>query len=354
MVSFFRKVSKTLVDGKVVVFGATSPVGRHLSLLLALCPHVRRLCCVGPLSRATPTVDVPQASSALADLLHIDTNTSIGLVDNMEHCKAEAHRADLVLFCSCGIPSPSRKLRNKALVESAPELLLALDVVAQECPRAVVGIVSGPVNSLVPLAREVLLQRKIFDPRKLFGVTTPDVMHTRVLLAKEMHMNPYDLNVPVVGGRGGATICPLVTQTGFPVPHERIVQICEEVQSEKGCVAENVCDNLGKETVTCMDDNAQPKLSIACAALEWSISILKAQHGNRGITECCFVESSVVKETPFFSSRVELGVEGVERLLPLGDLTPYEEELVAKAAPLIADDVTAGLRFAPGSDGTVL
>ncbi|RHW69625.1 Nucleolar protein 12 (25kDa) [Trypanosoma brucei equiperdum] len=56
-------------------------------------------------------------------------------------------------------------------------------------------------------------------------------------------------------------------------------------------------------------------------------------------------ESSIKRETPFFSSRVELGEEGAAQLLPLGALTPYEEELVAAAVPLILEDVEAGLRL---------
>jgi malate dehydrogenase len=45
--------------------------------------------------------------------------------------------------------------------------------------QALVNMISNPVNSTVPIAAEVFKQHGTYDPRKLFGVTTLDVVRAR-------------------------------------------------------------------------------------------------------------------------------------------------------------------------------
>lgn len=54
-----------------------------------------------------------------------------------------------------------------------------VDACAKICPKAILLIISNPVNSLVPLASEVLKKHGVYDPRKLLGVTTLDVVRAR-------------------------------------------------------------------------------------------------------------------------------------------------------------------------------
>lgn len=42
--------------------------------------------------------------------------------------------------------------------------------------QALLNIISNPVNSTVPIAAEVLKQKGAYDPKRLFGVTTLDVV----------------------------------------------------------------------------------------------------------------------------------------------------------------------------------
>ena len=42
--------------------------------------------------------------------------------------------------------------------------------------QAILNIISNPVNSTVPIAAEVLKQKGVYDPKRLFGVTTLDVV----------------------------------------------------------------------------------------------------------------------------------------------------------------------------------
>lgn len=58
--------------------------------------------------------------------------------------------------------------------------------------KALVNIISNPVNSTVPIAAEVFKKAGTYDPAKLFGVTTLDVVRARTFYAAKM-------NIPVKG-----------------------------------------------------------------------------------------------------------------------------------------------------------
>lgn len=47
--------------------------------------------------------------------------------------------------------------------------------------QALLNVISNPVNSTVPIAAETLKKMGVYDPRKLLGVTTLDVVSARAL-----------------------------------------------------------------------------------------------------------------------------------------------------------------------------
>ena len=47
--------------------------------------------------------------------------------------------------------------------------------------QALINIISNPVNSTVPIAAEVLKKAGVYNPNKLFGVTTLDVVRACVI-----------------------------------------------------------------------------------------------------------------------------------------------------------------------------
>jgi malate dehydrogenase len=81
---------------------------------------------------------------------------------------------------------------------------------AKHCPKAFLLIISNPVNSTVPIAAEVLKAAGAFDPTRLFGVTTLDVVRSETFVAEVAGgADPRTLTVPVIGGHSGETIVPL-------------------------------------------------------------------------------------------------------------------------------------------------
>lgn len=55
--------------------------------------------------------------------------------------------------------------------------------------QALVNMISNPVNSTVPIAAEIFKQKGTYDPKRLFGVTTLDVVRARTFLAHKKGLN---------------------------------------------------------------------------------------------------------------------------------------------------------------------
>lgn len=54
--------------------------------------------------------------------------------------------------------------------------------------QALLNIISNPVNSTVPIAAEVLKQKGVYDSKRLFGVTTLDVVSPALCTLATSHI----------------------------------------------------------------------------------------------------------------------------------------------------------------------
>ena len=96
--------------------------------------------------------------------------------------------------------------------------------IAETCPKAYILVISNPVNSTVPIAAEVMKQANVFDPKRLFGVTTLDVVRAETFVQDITgEKDPSKTVIPVIGGHSGETIVPLFSLAKPPVniPTER-------------------------------------------------------------------------------------------------------------------------------------
>jgi malate dehydrogenase len=176
--------------------------------------------------------------------------------------------------------------------------------ISKNAPDAHILVISNPVNSTVPIVAKVLQQAGTFDPRKLFGVTTLDVVRASRFLSGIAGTDPKDTKVTVVGGHSGVTIVPLLSQT--PVasavkPGEQYDALVHRIQFG------------GDEVVKAKDGAGSATLSMAWAAAKFTHSLLRALNGEKGVIEPTFVKSPLFEKegAEFFSSNVELGVSGV-------------------------------------------
>ena len=54
--------------------------------------------------------------------------------------------------------------------------------IAKCCPNAIVNLISNPVNSTVAIAAEVFKKAGTYDPKRLLGVTTLDVVRANTFV----------------------------------------------------------------------------------------------------------------------------------------------------------------------------
>lgn len=306
---------------KVAVLGAAGGIGQPLSLLLKNSPLISELACY----------DIVNSPGVAADLSHISSPAKVTgyLKDDI----AKALDGSDVVIIPAGVPRKPGMTRDDLFNTNATIVKNLVGEVAKACPKALVGIISNPVNSTVPIASEVLKKANVYDPRRLFGITTLDIVRAKTFLAEEVKANPYDLNVTVIGGHSGATIVPLLGQTGLQLPQDRIEALTHRIQYG------------GDEVVKAKDGAGSATLSMAFAGAEFTFALLKALRGDKGLVECTFVQSSIEPSVPFFSSRVELGKNGVERILPLQDVTEYEKGLITKCVEELAKNIAKGIEF---------
>jgi len=223
--------------------------------------------------------------------------------------------------------------------------------IATTCPKAFILVISNPVNSTVPIFAEILKEHGVFDARRLFGVTTLDVVRAQTFVA-EVHgdgKNAPNVTVPVVGGHSGVTIVPLLSQSQPPLPaetsEETLKQLTHRIQFG------------GDEVVKAKDGAGSATLSMAYAGAEFAFKVLRALSGEKGIISPSYVHLSadpngggvVQKElgrpVEYFSAPIELGKNGVEKILPLGKVTPYEKGLLEAALPELEGNITKGSEF---------
>ena len=241
---------------------------------------------------------------------------------------------DLVII-PAGVPRKPGMTRDDLFKINAGIVAGLTDAVATHCPKAMINMISNPVNSTVPIAAEVLKKRGVYDPRKLFGVTTLDVVRAKTFYAEKCGLETAKVDVPVVGGHAGITILPLLSQATPKAPMTDDVIDALTKRTQDG----------GTEVVAAKAGKGSATLSMAYAGALFADACLRAKNGEAGVTECTYVESKVT-EVPFFASKVTLGKEGVETVHGLGELSAYEQKALEGMMDELKDSIGKGVEFA--------
>lgn len=196
-----------------------------------------------------------------------------------------------------------------------------------------IAIISNPVNSTVPIAAEVLKKKGVYNPQKLCGVTTLDVIRANTFAAAHMGVDPSTVDVPVIGGHAGITILPLYSQVpGFNATHEELEKIT--VRTQFG----------GDEVVAAKAGAGSATLSMAYAGYVFTENVLKGLRGDDSVIQCAFVESSIT-DASFFASPCKFGKSGVEEVMGYGTLTAYEQAWFDKMMPDLKNQIQKGVDF---------
>lgn len=242
--------------------------------------------------------------------------------------------ADIVVI-PAGIPRKPGMSRDDLFAINAGIVKGLCENVAKYCPDAIVNIISNPVNSTVPIAAEVFKAAGTYNPKKLMGVTTLDIVRSDTFVAELKGLDLKDVDVPVIGGHAGITILPLLSQTTPAVEftEEEIEALTVRIQ------------NAGTEVVEAKNGAGSATLSMAYAAARMAESCMRGLNGEANVYECSYVASSVT-ELPFFASKVQLGPDGISEVFGIGEITAYEQEWLEKLKVELVGSIEKGVQFA--------
>ena len=192
------------------------------------------------------------------------------------------------------------------------------------------------MNSTVPIVAEIFKSKGVYNPKRLFGVTTLDVVRASRFVSEIKSTDPADEHITVVGGHSGVTIVPLLSQSNHPdISGATLDALVNRVQFG------------GDEVVKAKDGAGSATLSMAMAGARFAESLLKAAQGQQGVIEPTFVDSPLYKDqgVNFFASKVTLGKEGVQEIHPVGKISKGEEELLEKCLVDLKKNIEKGVEF---------
>ena len=308
---------------KVCVLGAAGGIGQPLSLLLKLQLPAGSQLSLYDVAPFTPGVAV--------DLSHIPTDVSVkGFVgDDVEAAMADA---DIVVI-PAGVPRKPGMSRDDLFNMNAGIVKNLISAGTKACPNACYAIVTNPVNSTVPIAAEILKSAGVYDKRKLFGVTTLDVIRSNTFVAELKGKSCDEINVSVIGGHSGVTILPLLSSIpGVELSQDEIEKLTPRIQE------------AGTEVVEAKVGAGSATLSMAHAAARFTTSLVAAMNGE-SVIECCYVQTGD-DTSSFHAQPVKLGREGVESIPPIPSLSEYEQKLLDDMREVLDGNISKGLEFA--------
>jgi len=324
---------------KAVVLGAAGGIGQPLALLLKTNPLVDEL----------GLFDIVNTPGVASDLSHIATPAKVeGYLPPDDGLKKTLTGADIIVI-PAGVPRKPGMTRDDLFKINAGIVRDLATGIAETAPKAFVLVISNPVNSTVPIVAEVLKKHGVFDPKRLFGVTTLDVVRASTFVSeihKDLSLAPK-IVVPVVGGHSGVTIVPLLSQSSHPLSlstgdHDALV---------------NRIQFGGDEVVKAKDGAGSATLSMAYAGAEFAAKVLRAVKGEKGIVAPSYVnltadpsggealKKEIGQDIEYFSSNVELGPSGVVKIHTLGKITPAEQALIKAAIPELEGSIQKGVAF---------
>ncbi|MFY8273556.1 malate dehydrogenase [Pseudoalteromonas sp. SSDWG2] len=307
---------------KVAVLGAAGGIGQALSLLLK-----NSL----PAGSELSLYDVaPVVPGVAVDLSHIPTAVAVKGFGK-DDLDAALSGCDIVLI-PAGMPRKPGMDRADLFNVNASIVQTLAEGIVKNCPKAMVGIITNPVNGTVPIVAEVFKKAGTYDPARVFGVTTLDVIRAETFVAELKGLDVSEVKVPVIGGHSGTTILPLLSQVeGASFSDEEISSLTTRIQ------------NAGTEVVEAKAGGGSATLSMGAAAARFCLSLVKGMQGEE-VIEYAYVEGNG-EDAQFFAQPVRLGKNGVEELLSYGELSAFEQKAKDDMLATLNKDIQEGIDF---------
>ncbi|KAL4741647.1 lactate/malate dehydrogenase [Aspergillus similis] len=318
---------------KIALLGAAGQIGTPLSLL----------CKASDLFDEIGLYDIVHVPGIATDLMHIDTRARVsGHLPDDSGLKKALTGADIVVV-TAGIarkPGMTRDAQTNASI--IRDLFVEI---AATCPNAVSCVVTNPVNSTLPVAAETLKRAGVFEPMRLFGITTLDVVRASTFAAHALGSNsdPKAFKVPVIGGHSGATILPLYSQAEPRVDLDKdtLAAVIHRVQFG------------GDEIVKSKQGAGSATTCMAYAGFRFVKAIVAAMNGE-SVTEEAYVYlpgiaggQEIAQElgVDYFALKVTLSRTGATQVLPIGEISENESTLLKVAIKDLKANIATGVSF---------
>lgn len=342
---------------KVTVCGAAGGIGQPLSLLLKLNLRVSELA----------LFDIVNAHGVAADLLHISTPavvTGHQPADKQDKLAVTAalKGSDLVII-PAGVPRKPGMTRADLFNINASIVRDLVANIGRTAPNAAILIISNPVNATVAIAAEVLKKLGVFNPRKLFGVTTLDSVRAETFLGHLIDEDPASLRgkLSVIGGHSGDTIVPLISAN--PYIASKVAKISDADYKE----FVHRVQFGGDEVVKAKNGAGSATLSMAYAGYRFAEGVLDSLAGvptsTATIPDSAYVYLPGIPEGSEFSRKDLKGVDffSVPVILQNGRISSFinpldavkitaeEKKLVDVALDGLEKSISQGTNFVKGS-----
>ncbi|XP_063823811.1 malate dehydrogenase-like [Ostrinia nubilalis] len=307
---------------KVTIVGGASEIGQTVSLMLRAQPSITKLNIHDTLNQ-TPGV--------ILDLSHIPAESILKGFSGEETLERALKDSDIVLATGGSTRTPGTS-KKTWLSNNTEFIKMFSSKIAKINPFPFVGILTEPINILVPMSAEIMRNHGDYDPKKLFGIATIDHLRAQSLYALENNLNPRNCMVPVIGGRSGKTAIPLISQAKPACPmNEKTIQ---EFTSRIRKCDENIMDAKKGWSST---------LSPAYGALMFTRSVLEALDG-RPAKVAAYIENNDFG-TNYFAGIVNVNSNGAAEMQRYTDLSKFECHLLERSIEQIRKDVIKGKKI---------
>lgn len=281
--------------------------------------------------------DIVNTPGVTADIAHINTPAIVTGFHGKDSLNEALHQSDIVMI-SAGLPRKPGMTRDDLFASNANIVQEMGTALAKICPRALVGLITNPVNSCLPVLCESLMKEQKFDPRRVIGVTTLDVVRAATFVGIANNIDPSTLNIPVICGHSGITIVPLLSQCNpsVNIPEKLARQITENIRE------------AGTKVVEAKAGAGSATIAMAWAGAKFAIKLARGLRGDANIVTCGYVLSDIC-DTKYFALPMLLGRNGIRVTYGLPKMNDFEQELLRLAVPELNKDVEKGIGFVRNS-----
>ncbi|WWO99590.1 MAG: malate dehydrogenase [Candidatus Dasytiphilus stammeri] len=307
---------------KISIIGAAGNIGQIISLILKI-----KL----PPESQLNLYDISPAILGIAlDLSHIQNSVK---VQGFNEIELALSGADIVIIAA-GVARKPGMDRLDLFNANASIVCTLSKKIALICPESLIMVITNPLNTMLPIVAEVLKRYSCYyNNRKLFGITTLDVIRANTFIIK-LKGDILSSDVKVIGGHSSKTILPLLSHiSDISFTEQEVINITKQVR------------NAGTEVVNAKAGYGSASLAMGYAASRFVFSFLKSLNGGANkIIECAYIEGDG-KYAKFFAQPLILGKEGVAEFLPIEPLSYFEKHALEKLISTLKEEIKMGEEF---------